>query len=65
MNGRHKTLKLQVLLVAVVTLGVLHALAYGDANEPAAEKLPASFVRGPINTSEYQSRNAYVQRRCL
>jgi hypothetical protein len=41
-------LVLQALLVAVVTLG---AAAYGDANEPAAEKLPAGFVRGPMNTS--------------
>jgi len=49
MNTSHKTLILRALLVAVVTLG---AAAYGDANEPAAEKLPAGFVRGPTNTSE-------------
>jgi hypothetical protein len=51
MNTSHKTLKLQALLVAVVTLG---AAAYGDANEPAVsppEKLPPGFVRGPMNTS--------------
>jgi hypothetical protein len=53
MNGRHKTLKLRALLVAVVILG---AAAYGDANEPAApppEKLPAGFVRGDVVSYSY------------
>jgi len=50
MNTSHKTLILRASLVAVVTLG---AAAYGDANEPAAEKLPAGFVRGEVVSYSY------------
>ena len=41
-------LVLRALLVAIATLG---AAAYRGANEPPPEKLPAGFVRGPMNTS--------------
>jgi hypothetical protein len=44
-------LVLRALLVAVVTLG---AAAYGDVNDPVApppDKLPPSFVPGPMNIS--------------